>query len=336
MGGNDGLNRKMGKFSSLLVSSGLPSSSLTYTPPLGHIRVNKDVETGAAYTFSLAAGADNITVNVQNKRLQMLFEPQPVEVWVDVAATYASIPLEGSQHQPQFVLPIDLVTGVAAERKAKEFVAVWRLIRFQWLREVFETRTPPAFATRRAWKSFTAGVFSGAKIQLHNETSISRIRFAEFLRFKKIIALPRENFTFHKDDVPGSIDDKVTVEMVRDTVHELTDLNFFFDMFEVEYHRTYDSPAEIRDRMRSAISPSSLTFPQKIPRSQLADRARWLAQVRDFIKPWHGKKPREFDLNLPENPTLNEVTALKNAIAHVYCTNVTYTLCRRPVLPRYE
>ena len=67
MGRNDGLNRKMGKFLSLLVSSGLPSSSLTYTPPLGHIHVNKDIETGVAYTFSLTAGADNVTVNVQNK-----------------------------------------------------------------------------------------------------------------------------------------------------------------------------------------------------------------------------------------------------------------------------
>ena len=255
------------------------------------MRVNKDVETGTARTFPLAVGADNVTVNVQNKRLQKLFEPQPVKVWIDVAATYARIPLEGSQHQPRFVPPIDLITGVAAERKAKEFVAVWRLIRFQWLREVFETRTPPVFATRRAWKSFAAGVFSDAKVQPHNETSIARIRFAEFLRFKKIIVLPRENFTFHKDDVPGSIDDKVTVEMIRDTVHELTDLNFFFDMFEVEYHRTYDSPAEIRDRMRSVTSPFSLTFPQKIPRSRLVDRAGWLVRVRDFIRPWHGNKP---------------------------------------------
>ena len=111
------------------------------------MRVNKDVETGTARTFPLAVGADNVTVNVQNKRLQKLFKPQPVKVWIDVAATYARIPLEGSQHQPRFVPPIDLITGVAAERKAKEFVAVWRLIRFQWLREVFETRTPPAFAT---------------------------------------------------------------------------------------------------------------------------------------------------------------------------------------------
>ena len=221
----------------------------------------------------------------------MLFEPQPVKVWVDIAATYTSIPLEGSQHQPQFVPPINLITSVVAEKKAKEFVAVWRLIWFQWLHEVFKTRMPPVFVTQRAWKLFTAGAFSSAKIQLHNETLISRICFAEFLRFKKIIALPRENFTFHKDDVPSSINNKVTVEMVCDTVHKLTNLNFFFNMFEAEYHQTYDSLAEIRDHMQSVISPSSLTFPQKIPQSQLTDRTRWLAQVHDFVKSWHGKKP---------------------------------------------
>ena len=31
------------------------------------MRVNKDVETGTARTFPLAVGADNVTVNVQNK-----------------------------------------------------------------------------------------------------------------------------------------------------------------------------------------------------------------------------------------------------------------------------
>lgn len=81
--------------------------------------------------------------------------------------------------------------------------------------------------------------------------------------------------------------------------------------------------------------PLHLPSPKKFP-DQLADRARWLVQVRDFIKPWRGKKPREFDLNLPENPTLDEVATLENEIVHVHCANVTYTLRRRPVLPRYE
>ena len=276
------------------------------------------------------------TENVQDRRLQKLLEPQPAKIWAEVAAIYASVPLEGSQHQPRFVPPIDLITGVSTERKAKEFVAVWRLVRFKWLHEVFVTRKPPEFATRKAWKSFTSGVFSKAKIQPHNETSVARIRFAEFLHFKRIISLPRENFTFVKGEEPGTIDEKVSTEMVRDAVRELADLNFFFDMFEVEYHRTYDPPMEIKERMWPVTSPLSLTYPQPIPRSTLADRAAWLARVRDFIRPWNGHKSVDFDLELSNNPSNNEVAALERAVACIYCSNVTYILRRRPSLPQYE
>jgi len=136
---------------------------------------------------------------------------------------------------------------------------------------------------------------------------------------------------------PGTIDDKVTTKMVRDTVKELTDLNFFFDMFEVEYLRTYDSPVEITDRMRPVVSPFSLAVPaETIARSQLTDRAAWLARVRDFIRPWDGKRLKDFELKLSANPTIDEVTALEKAVADLYCSNVTYVLRRRPVLPRYE
>jgi len=125
--------------------------------------------------------------------------------------------------------------------------------------------------------------------------------------------------------------------MVRDMVLELTDLNFFFDMFEVEYLRTYDSPEEIMDRMRPVVSPFSLTIPTtKIPRSQLTDRAEWLVRVHDFIRPWDGKRLKDFELELSADPTIGEVTALEKAVVDLYCSNVTYVLRRRPVLPRYE
>ena len=232
---------------------------------------------------------------------------------------------------------IDLITGVASVQRAKEFVAVWQLVRLYWLREVFSCRKPPDFSTRRGWKSFASGVFSGSVIQVNHETTVTRVRFTEFMSFRKIVSLPRENFTFLKGEVPGTIDEKVTTDMVRATVLELTDLNFFFDMFEVEYLRTYDSPKEILDRMRPSMSPFCLTVPaEPIPRSQPADRAAWLARVRDFIRPWDGKKSKDFELELSEDSTVEEITALEKAVAHVYCSNVTYVLRRRPILPRYE
>ena len=276
---------------------------------------------------------------MQNGRIRELFEPPAVKVWADVASVYARIPLEGSQHQPRFVLPIDLITGVASEGEGgtKEFVAVWRLVRTYWLSEVLMSRRPPEFATRRAWKSFAAGVFSGSIVQTHHAISTTRARFAEFMWFGKILSLPREDFTFFKGDVPGTIDKKVTTEMVRDTVIELTDLNFFFDMFEVEYLWTYDSPGEIVDQMQPAMGPFSLAIPkEKIPQSRLIDLAGWLIRVRDFIRPWDGKKSKDFDLEFSAGPTIDKVDALEKAVAEVYCSNVTYILRRRPVLPRYE
>ena len=274
---------------------------------------------------------------MQNDKLRAMFEPEPTKAWVEAAAVYAKISLEGAQHQPRFVPQVDLITGVSSGYKAKEFVAVWKLIRHRWLYEVFMNRKPPEFATRKAWKSFAVSAFSQPEIiNPNNETSIARVRFTEFMHFPKIISLPRESFTFSKGDVPGTIDEKVSTEMVRDTVRELVDLNFFFDMFEVEYYRTYDPPVEIVERMRPVMSPFSLTYPQHIPRSTLAERAAWLGRVRNFITPWQGKKPKYFSIKLSDIPTDGEVAVLEAAVADVYCSNVTYVLRRRPVLPRYK
>jgi hypothetical protein len=286
--------------------------------------------------FSLfAARADSIVENIQNPSLHQTLEPGPAKVWANAAAVYAGVALEGSQHQPRFVPSIDLITGVAEERKAKEFVAIWSLVKIEWLQQVFSNMAPPRFATRRAWKSFAVSTFSGATIRAHNETTIARIQFAEFLGRKRVLSLQREPFTFFKDDTPGTIDEKVSLRMVKETVAELADLNFFFDLFEVEYRRTYDAPTEITARMQPAMSPFSLTLPRRIPRSKLADRAVWLIRVRDLIRPWHGEKSPDFDLELPDNAAAVDVERLEFAVASIYCSNVTHVLRRRPVLPRY-
>ena len=106
--------------------------------------VNKDVEASMLSTFStFSVSAQGNLVNVQNEQLCKLLEPHPVRAWANTAVVYAKVQLEGAQHWPQFVPPIDLITGVAMERKAKEFVAVWRLIRFDWLNRMYGTRPPP-------------------------------------------------------------------------------------------------------------------------------------------------------------------------------------------------
>ena len=274
--------------------------------------------------------------NVQNFELQEQLEPRATEPWVRVADKYALTPLDGAQHQPRFVPQIDLITGVNTLIKAKEFVAVWKLIRVYWVHEAFMHRKPPDFSTRRAWKSFAHGTFTGPPKNLQHESSIARIRFAEFMHIRQVISLKRDLFVFNQEDTPGSIDDKVPIDMVRDTVCELVDLAFSFDLFEIEYHRTYDSPAEIQERLRPVMFPSSFGNPNRIPRSTLIERATWLVKVRDFIAPWKNTKPDGFFTPLSDPPTDYEVGLLETAVADVYCSQVTYILRRRPVLPRYN
>jgi len=247
-----------------------------------------------------------------------------------------AVPLHGDQHQPRFLPPIDLITGVANEQKAKEFVAVWRVVKHTWLWELNFHMAPPLFATRRAWKSFATGSFSTSEVQPNNEVSLARINFAEFLGFSKVLSLKRQDYAFLKEEVPGPVDKVVSLKMVRETVQELNDLNFFLDMFEVEYLRTYDPPRDIDERMRPVLQPGSLTHPLPIPRSNLADRAAWLVAARNFMQGWQGTSTSPaFKTNLPTPSTLAEVVQFESAIATVYCYNVTYVLRRRPSLPRY-
>jgi hypothetical protein len=276
-----------------------------------------------------------VTANVQNSRLRDQIEPPAVEAWLNAARKFASVPLNGHQHQPRFVPLPDVVTGVANLQKAKEFVAVWRIVKHPWVHEVYMLRRPPEFATRRAWKSFTAGSFSTSEIQPNNDTSVARINFAEFLGWRKVLRLDRGSYAYLQEEIPRPVRDMITVDMVREVVRELTDLNFFFDMFEVEYRRTYDDPAEISNRMRPIMSPGSFSFPLPVPRSDLSDRATWLVAIRDFIEPWPGTESPAFHVQIPDPPTLEAVLSLESAVAEVYCSNVTFTLRRRPVIPCY-
>ena len=297
--------------------------------------MNVNVETGMPHFTTEQIHAETVTENVQNPQLQAQLEPRPIREWAEVAAKFANVPLLGDQHRPRFLPSIDLITGVTTMQKAREFVAVWRIVKLYWLSALVYQMAPPPFATRKAWKSFTAGSFSTSEIQPDRETSIARIDFAEFLGFKRVLSLKREDFAFLKDEVPGPVDKVISFDMVRETVRELLDLNFFFDMFEIEYRRTYDPPNYIHKRMHPVLQPGTLIHPAPIPRSDLSDRAKWLVAVRDFMQDWQGPKSSAFNAGLPSPATLNDVAGFETSIANLYCHNVTYILRRRPTVPRY-
>lgn len=116
----------------------------------------------------------------------MKLEPAPTEAWVKTAVKYTAIPLDDAQREPWFVPPVDLITGVASLQKAKEFVAMWRLIRHAWLYEAFAHCMPPDFATRKAWKTFSTGSFSEPSPNLKSGTSIARVKFTEFMHLQNV------------------------------------------------------------------------------------------------------------------------------------------------------
>lgn len=209
------------------------------------------------------------------------------------------------------------------------------MVKHTWLWELNLRVSPPPFATRRAWKSFATGSFSTSEVQPNNATSIAQINFAEFLGFSKVLSLKRESYTSLKEEVPGPVDKIISLEMVQETVCELTNRNFFLDMFEIEYLRTYDPPGNIERRMWPILRPGSLTLPLPISHTNLANRATWLVAIRDFMQDWQGPKPSTSDANLPSLITPEDIIGFESAIANLYCHNVTYTLRRRPSLPQY-
>lgn len=261
-----------------------------------------------------------------------LLEPRPREGWIAAWMRLACVPIEAYRARPRFVPLIDVITGVEDVQRAKEFVAVWRTVRSRWLERVFVTRRAPSFATRDAWKMFARGSF---QVQPDYETLLVCIKFANFLGLERVLSLPEDNFCFENDDDPAPLDQKITVKMLRGTVRELTDLNFFFDLLEVEQARTGEDGFEICDRMYPMTAEMPFTSCLDIPRSSLWNRRDWLLAVRDVVANWPmTRSPLGFLANT-NPPSLCSVEALEAAVAHVYCTHVTLLLHRQPVLPRY-
>ena len=239
------------------------------------------------------------------------------------------------QGQPRFVPLIDVITGAGDVDRAKEFVAVWRVVRLEWVKRVFVTRRPPSFATRDAWKLFASGTFSTLPVRPDDETSLVRIKFSEFLGLERVLTLPRESFCFENDNDPAPVDEKITTNMIRETIGELADLNFFFDALEIEQARTGDDPYDILDRMAPMTGDQPFISCPSIPRSLFLDRARWLVAVRDLVINWPMMKQTGSFARIRNPLTSSSVQELEFAVGEVYCAYVTFLLHRHPILPRY-
>lgn len=229
---------------------------------------------------------------------------------------------------------MSIITRASSEVAAKEFVAVWRTVRELWLYQVFKTRRAPEFATREGWKLFVSGTLSSSKIKPEERLAIC-VKFSKYLGLDHVLFLDRKRYS-ELDEAPGPISVKITADMVRETVSELADLNFFFDMFEVEHELGRGEPGEICRRMELVMRGGRLTRPVPIRRSTLCERGVWLMSVYEFIKGWPGSSRQDLYARI-QRPIRDHllVRSLETTVADLYCYNVTHTLRRRPVLPRY-
>jgi len=123
---------------------------------------------------------------------------------------------------------------------------------------------PSLFKTWKVWKSFTTGSFSTLTVQPNNETSITQINFVEFLEFKMVLLLDRDSYAYLKEELLGPVDEKISLNIVQEAICELLNLNFF-DMFEVEYCRTYNPPQDIYKWMHPVLGTGMLYCPVPIP-----------------------------------------------------------------------
>jgi hypothetical protein len=277
--------------------------------------------------------SEDFTGIVRNPQIDDSLEPRLSQTWANASIKYAHIPA-GDDDDPRFVPLVSIISGMPDATMAKKFVAVWRTVKHLWLKRVFDTRRPPEFATGRGWRSFAFGTFSTPGLE-PDETSAVCIEFSKYLGLDCVLSLDRERYS-EPGQAPGSIDIKVSVEMIRETVSELADLNFFFDMFEVEHELGRGEPQEIFRRMAPVMRSNRLILVAPICRSSLDSRGAWLMDVYSIVENWPGStKPDQYtNVRRPfEDPSF--VRALEATVADLYCYNVTHVLHRHPVVPRY-
>jgi hypothetical protein len=255
--------------------------------------------------------------------------PRPSQIWVDAWKRYANDVPTLAEDQPRFVPLVSIITE-ESRPVASGFVAVWRAVRGLWIERVFNTRKPPSFATRDGWRTFVLSVISAPGAESDEQFAV-RVNFSKYLGLDRVFSLDNGH-----GGAPGLSITGITAEMVCETVSELADLNFFFDLFEVEHELDRLESDEIQRRMERVMRGGQLTSPVFIHRSSPNDRGLWLIALYEFMQDWPGAEAQQSHVNVErpvEDPWV--IRSLESTVADLYCYNVTHALGRLPVLPRY-
>jgi hypothetical protein len=242
----------------------------------------------------------------------------------------------------RLVPALDMFTGVDNVLQLKRFVYAWLKVKDRWLLRVSGELQPPEFANRRAWRTFMRGSFDLAPIKPESEAGKSRLRFADYLGLP---ATPRFNINSTRFGLNPShpLDRTVEKTMIRNALHEINDINFLHDVYEVELRRTWDLPSVIVERLQHVAGDNQNFFanPTPLPRSPVSQRLKWVLALKEIVKEWPSSlpKPRDFDLvprTTAKGPKVEDVLLLELAVARCYCRVAEEILGRRPTIPLYR
>lgn len=246
-------------------------------------------------------------------------------MWGEVLSQHQ---ISSREDEARFVPLVDIITGVVGIKRINDFVAVWRHVRLSWITNVLHLRRPPDFATRAGWESFASGTFLLPGEHHGEQVLTARENFCEFLEFNGLLTLNRDVYSLNTAGVQGPVDEVISTKVIHETIQELADLNFFFDLFEIEYRRTGDSLRDIVDRMQGITRSDGFLLPGEIPRSSADELEGWYIAIRDFMVPWPGEKPPTF--------FSNDLFSLERGVVSFYCSSVFRILRRQPVPPRVQ
>ena len=273
--------------------------------------------------------------------LKLLLEhtsPKPTAAWESVDRDLEPEPKPSLRLAPA----LDVFTSVENVLQLKRFVYTWLKVKPKWLAKVSEELQPPEFATRRAWRTFMRGSFDPQPIKAESEAGRSRLRFTDYLGLPEA---PKFDIASTRLGLapPRALDLTVDKAAIKMALHEINDLNFLHDVYEVELRRTWDLPSVIVSRLRPIAGDNENFFanPCVIFRGSLTERLRWIVALREIIKDWPTslQKPPNFNLEprmTARGSNVEDIFALELAVARFYCHVAEEILGRKATIPRYR
>ena len=210
------------------------------------------------------------------------------------------------------------------------------------MQKVSEEFQAPDFSTRRAWRTFMRGSFDPAPINPESEAGKSRLRFTAYLGLTEPPTYDI-NGTSLGLNPPNHLDRTIDPRTVEAILRQVNQVNFFYDVFEVELKRTWDLPSTILDRLQPITHGRRNYFvdPNPMVLTKLEERLSWLLAFRDVLSPWPSSfpKPANFALvprQTDRGPNVQDVIALELTLAKFYCHTAEEILLRRPTIPLYK